>query len=140
MERGHQLITHKPYTKFSSKHLQLACPLAVLTDNPLNYCLIFLFAYKFLRETLIIMAPIYLPCNFFSVHWNLNFTLSFSNNVLLKFVDDHLLQVNVLGVLMRVRGRRKGGAGFPWSLVHACARLPRCYGLGTPPLTSFRNS
>lgn len=93
--KGSSLITHKPYTKLSSKHLQLACPLVVLTDNPLNYYLIFLFTYKYLRETLIIMVPIYLPYNFFSVHWNPNFTLSFSNNVLLKFIGDHLLQVNV---------------------------------------------
>lgn len=133
------MITHKPYTKFCSKHLQLACPLAVLPDNPLNCCLIFFFTYKFFRETLVIMVPIYLPYNFFSVHWNPNFTLSFSNNVSLSLLMTTYYR-NVFGVLMRVRRRRKGRAGLPWSRVHACARLPRCYGLGTPHLTSFRNS
>lgn len=63
------------------------------------------------------MAPIYLLCNFFSGHWNPNLTLSFPKNVLLKFIDDHLLQVNVfLGfflVLMRVRGRKRGEQGCP---------------------------
>lgn len=35
-ERGHPLITHKPCTQFSGKHFQLACPLAMLTDKPLE--------------------------------------------------------------------------------------------------------